>query len=286
MDGRKRTMPPVRPVKRPPQTKKKSSGLTHNPILIIAIVLILVIGLVTALIVKYKPHELIYNSYVQILEKTSRSLGFVINNVEVHGNQRTKKVDIIASLAIQPKAPLYTLDLSDLAQRLQKLTWIKQALIQRQWPDTLKITIQERSPFALWQTNNKLQLVDREGIIIPTDKVQDFYSLPHIIGQDAPANCAQLLVLMAKHPRLQSHITAHVYVDKRRWDLIYKRSVRIKLPAEDIEPALEHLEKLEEKGHIHKDNVVSIDVRVPQRTYFELSPKALSQQMKTVEPKR
>lgn len=273
-------MPPIKPVKRTSSIKKSASSSRANNLIGVAIFLIALVGVLATVVVRYRPHEVLSLGAYRIMGTLASRLGLVLKTIEIQGNSRVKKVEILATLGLSPDTPLHDIDPNLVTKKLHNIVWIKESWVRRSWPQTLSITIVERQPFALWQINKNIHLVDKEGVVIPTPMIQEFYKLPHIIGVDAPQNAAALLSTLCKYPTLQEHITAHIFMDKRRWDFIYKKKIRIKLPAENLEAALEHLEKLEKKGHIHNDNVISIDVRIPNRTYFELSPKALTQQMK------
>ena len=59
--------------------------------------------------------------------------------------------------------------------------------MSRRLPDTLVIDIVERTPAALWQDEQRLALIDAEGVVldrVPVDKMPD---LPLLIGPGANA---------------------------------------------------------------------------------------------------
>jgi len=71
-------------------------------------------------------------------------------------------------------------------QRIARLGWVRSATVTRLLPDTIRIEIAEREPFALWQRGGELSLIDAEGRPITDEGVQDFAHLPFIVGFGAP----------------------------------------------------------------------------------------------------
>jgi len=62
----------------------------------------------------------------------------------------------------------FSLNISQLKARLEKLTWIESVAIRRLWPDVLQITAREQQPVAIWNGN---RVINRYGEIFdPEDQ--------------------------------------------------------------------------------------------------------------------
>ena len=86
--------------------------------------------------------------------------------------------------------------------RLEQVSWVKDALVERRLPDTLYVNIQERSPLALWQRQGKLSVVDAEGVVLTDKNLDRFRALPIIVGDEAPHCVSELVVLIQAEPAL------------------------------------------------------------------------------------
>lgn len=75
----------------------------------------------------------------------------------------------------------FNLPLPEMHERLEGLGWIETVNVRRHWPDTVKITITERQPIAVW---NDKKLVGGEGIVFEGVDKFDLNSLPHIYGPE------------------------------------------------------------------------------------------------------
>nr|WP_113864972.1 cell division protein FtsQ [Brenneria salicis]NMN90599.1 cell division protein FtsQ [Brenneria salicis ATCC 15712 = DSM 30166]RBP66907.1 cell division protein FtsQ [Brenneria salicis ATCC 15712 = DSM 30166]RLM32118.1 cell division protein FtsQ [Brenneria salicis ATCC 15712 = DSM 30166] len=75
-----------------------------------------------------------------------------------------------AILALGSPGTFMTQDVNVIQQQIERLSWIKQASVRKQWPDELKIHLVEYVPVARW---NDLLMVDAEGnsFSVPTERI-------------------------------------------------------------------------------------------------------------------
>ncbi|WP_409308174.1 cell division protein FtsQ [Pectobacterium sp. B1J-3] len=75
-----------------------------------------------------------------------------------------------AILALGAPGTFMTQDVNVIQQQIERLPWIKQASVRKQWPDELKIHLVEYVPVARW---NDLLMVDAEGnaFSVPAERV-------------------------------------------------------------------------------------------------------------------
>lgn len=269
-------------LKRKPKPHVKTKPTSHK-LSIASVIVILCIGVMGILVVKYKPHERLFNLATQAVHSISKRLDLTTKKIIVEGIQYLNEQDVLLAAQIPLNTPLYKVDISIVFQRLSKLSWVKTVSVQRRWPQTIFIKITERTPMALWQFHKKLYLVDTDGQVITNINLQKFHFLPHVMGAKAPQNATNILRLLNTYPELSQRVTSRIFIDERRWDLILDKKIRVRLPEKQAEKALAHLESMRKKGHINSESVVSIDLRIEDRTYFELTPEALAKQLKAGE---
>lgn len=61
---------------------------------------------------------------------------------------------------------LFALDISQLRKSIELLPWVKEAIVQRTFPDKLIIHVKERLPIAFVRTEQGTSLVDEDGILL------------------------------------------------------------------------------------------------------------------------
>lgn len=201
--------------------------------------------------------------------------GFSIQDVTVTGRMRARKDDLLAAVGTERGDPIFGFDTEAARQRIERLDWVGSATVTRLLPDTIRIEVEERQPFALWQRGGELSIVDAEGRPITDEGVQDFAHLPFIVGFGAPRAAPELLTTMQKErPELLQRVRAFVRVSDRRWNLRLENGVDVKLPETGIEKALADLAAYDTKYRILSRDIVAVDLRLPDRVSVELTEDA------------
>ena len=171
--------------------------------------------------------------------------------------------------------PIFGFDTEAARQRVERLDWVETATVTRLLPDTIRIEVTEREPFALWQRGGLLSVIDAQGRPITDENVQEFAHLPFIVGFGAPREAPALLTTMqAEQPQLLQRVRAFVRVSGRRWNLRLENGVDVKLPESGVEKALADLVAHDARHRILSRDIVAVDLRLPDRVSVELAPGA------------
>lgn len=99
---------------------------------------------------------------------------FNLQQVEVTGNVRLSRAEVVEASEAVAGINLLTVDLAAIAERLQRHPWIRTASVYRRFPGSLIIEIEERIPRAILAAD-KLYYVDEQGELftrlLPGDSV-------------------------------------------------------------------------------------------------------------------
>ncbi len=203
--------------------------------------------------------------------------GLSIQDVRVFGRSQTRKDELLAAVGVERGDPIFAFDTELARQRIERLGWVETATVTRLLPDTIRIEISEREPFALWQRGGELSLIDASGRPITDEGVQDFAHLPFIVGFGAPRAAPELLTLMRdEQPQLLSRVRAFVRVSDRRWNLRLENGVDVKLPETGVANALDMLAMHDSKHRILSRDIAAVDLRLPDRVTVELTESAMT----------
>jgi len=132
-------------------------------------------------------------------------------------------------------------------------------------PGTIRVRISERQPYAIWQYEGVLRLIDRTGTEILRHDVSAYDGLPLIVGQGAPQHAAMLMDVLRQEPALWSRVRAIIRVGDRRWDLQFANGIEVMLPELDVEQAWLLLAELEATHAILSRDIALLDMRLPDR---------------------
>lgn len=110
---------------------------------------------------------------------------YPIQNIKVVGT--LKNVDqAVLKAALSPYMAdnFFTVDLNEMKETAESLTWIDYADTKKEWPNTVIVYLQERVPVANWGKNEFLSV---KGEIFSAEHVQPDVNLPTFIGKPEQA---------------------------------------------------------------------------------------------------
>ena len=195
-------------------------------------------------------------------------LGFGIDDIQITGHRETSDLAVLEQL--ETGGSLITFDLAAAQERVEKLPWVASVTLRKFYPDALTVHIEERTPFALWQQDGQVRVIDDTGTEIVPLEDSRFAKLPFMVGQGANEKAAEFFVEILAEPEIVAQLRAAVFVAGRRWDLHLDNGVTVKLPEKNVREALAQLVKLESERQLLARDVVVVDLRLPDRITVRL----------------
>ena len=156
--------------------------------------------------------------------------GLRITDVVIEGRANTPEPLLRAALGVSIGDPILGFSVEMARQRIETLSWVEHATVERRLPGTVVVVLQERRPFAIWQNQGKFVLIDRTGQVVANQNVAEFRQLPLVVGPGAPAAAATLIDALTDRPDLQKRVVAAVRVGERRWNLRLNNGADVMLP--------------------------------------------------------
>lgn len=200
--------------------------------------------------------------------------GLRIARVTVTGRDRAGSGDILAALGAVRGQSILAFDCVAARERLIAMPWIADAEVRRVFPGDIQVDITERKPFAVWQNEGTLTLVDKTGFPIMPVSARDLTRYPHVVGAGAAENAAALMTALKAFPDIESRVRAAVRVGDRRWDLQLANGIAIELPEEGVEGALQEVTRLDREMNVLSSDIKAIDMRFKDRWILKVPPGA------------
>lgn len=197
----------------------------------------------------------------------SADAGFQVADITVSGRRRTPAEQLVSALGAHYGDPILGVDIAAARARVEALPSVRAAAVERRLPGAIHLSIVEREPVALWQTDGRFVLVDRDGHRIP-GAIEGFEDLPLVVGDGAPARTDELFALLATEPELAARVKAAIRVGNRRWNVKLddvEKGLEARLPELDTEAAWHRLAELEKTRALSGKQITLIDLRVPDR---------------------
>ena len=197
--------------------------------------------------------------------------GFRIEQVDVVGRDQTDPKALLAAAGLKRGDPILAFSPEAARQRIESLSWVASAAVERRLPDTVAITIVERKPIALWQHNEKITLIDSAGANLGPVAIEAAPALPLIVGGDAAPHASALLGLLAEHPEIAQRVQASNWIGSRRWDLKLDNGIEVRLPEDGVAEALQQLADAEASSRILERDVAVVDLRLTGKMIVRLA---------------
>lgn len=91
-----------------------------------------------------------------------------VKSVEVEGTSYLTKQEVERVADVQTGTPLARLDLDAVEDRVAELPAVASVDVERDWPDGVRIVVQERTAIAVVKQDHKLHGMDAEGVLYRT----------------------------------------------------------------------------------------------------------------------
>ena len=218
----------------------------------------------------------LFEAVNQIKKNTATTLGLTINEVLVTGRNEISRSELIAVLKIRRGDPILGFDPHAARERLLSIGWVADADVQRRLPNTIYVRITEQKPAAIWQHNGKFKLIARNGKVISKKISTQHRALKVLVGEDAPTYAAELIKMLETEHDLMKQVTHATRVGSRRWNLLLKQGINVRLPAENAETAWRYLATLQRDHRILQQEIRAVDLRVPNRLTVQVLQKHTS----------
>ena len=223
------------------------------------------VGLITTAGLAYAERDRVITE----LHHLGAEAGLKLRHIHLRGRSHISKDSLLAALDLQLDAPIFSINLQDLHNRVSQIGWVKNVIIERRLPSTIHVVLDERVPVALLQNDTHHQLIDATGAIIDGADPRDFTHLKVVTGDNAAANAAPILAALRTEPELYSEIWAISFRSKRRWDVFLKNGLEIRLPESDPILAWSRLALIEREKAITRRDLAVIDLRIPKQLIVE-----------------
>jgi cell division protein FtsQ len=201
---------------------------------------------------------------------------FMVNLMSIDGASPELADAVRAKLALKLPQSALELDLDAIRISAENLDAVARAVVRFGAGNVLQITISEREPAFVWRTSAGLMLLDGTGHrIAALAERADRADLPLIAGEGAEQSIPEAKALLQAASPMANRIRGLVRIGTRRWDLVLDRDQRILLPANNPVAAIEGLIALNTAENILARDLLSVDLRNPQRPVLRLAPAAL-----------
>jgi cell division protein FtsQ len=203
---------------------------------------------------------------------------FMVRMMAVEGATGGTEADIREVAQLDFPISTFDLDLDALRRSVEDLPAVAEAAARIRQKGVLEVSIIERAPVALWRTRDGIDVLDIEGIAISAVQTRaDRPDLPVIAGYGADRHVAEAVRLINIMAPMKDRLRGLVRVGERRWDVILSPDLRIMLPQDRPDFALERVIALHEAQDVLNRDLAAVDMRIAARPTLRMNAHALDQ---------
>jgi cell division protein FtsQ len=126
---------------------------------------------------------------VALVQWTARQSLFAIGGISVVGDvAHHNDVTLRANLGGKIKGTFFTVDLDATKASFEAIPWVRKAVVRREFPNRLRVVLQEQQAVAYWGDDSELRLLNNFGEVFEANVGEvDRDDLPHLNGPEEQA---------------------------------------------------------------------------------------------------
>jgi cell division protein FtsQ len=187
--------------------------------------------------------------------------GFAVSEISITGQLLTSEQDIILALGLGPTISTVNFDAEAARGQIEELPAVTSATIRKIYPGRIIVEIVEREPVARWRVDGVTHLIDARGAPIGSASPA-FDELPLVLGEGAADDALVMIRNLERFEMASAGLVAISRIADRRWDLIFKSGLRVRLPELGVAQALTQLSEWQEEHLLLDRDLDIIDMRV------------------------
>ncbi len=208
------------------------------------------------------------------LAELGRGPGLSVQEIRIEGREFAPREALLTAIGITPGEAMLDFHPHAAKQRLEQIAWVETAQVERRLPGTIIVRITERRAFAVWQRDGRFSVIDREGRVMATERLEAFGPLPLVVGVGADRVAAPMIDLLRSAPEIADRVQAIIRVSERRWNLRLQNGADILLPEGHEEAAITRLAELQARDRLLDRPLAALDMRLPDRLVVRMQGPA------------
>ncbi len=114
---------------------------------------------------------------------------FAVQRIVIEGDaQHNSALTIRANVIPKLKGNFFSMDLTQAQRAFEQVPWVRRAVVKRDFPNRLRVHIEEHVPVAMFGSDTESRIVNAQGEVFVANAADILTNLPRLIGADSQAS--------------------------------------------------------------------------------------------------
>ena len=211
-----------------------------------------------------------YKYTYTVIDSFSKNYNYLFNTVEVEGLNNLSSSQIEKYFIEHYDKSIFLIPLKNISYEIKMNKWIKSVSLKSNFKNKITVTIEEARPLGVYFNGTNYLLIDDFGEVIDFVDAKNTFQYIKFFGENSKVNMVDLITSIPLS--LKSTIKEVEFINKRRWNIILKNKIKIKLPEKGIKKALlQFIEIYDSISPQDKSIINSFDLRIPKKAIIKFS---------------
>jgi cell division protein FtsQ len=140
---------------------------------------------------------------------------FEVQKLSVSGARRIPETEVIAKAGFEAGTNIFRINLEEMRSRVEELSWVRHAAVQRILPDQIVIRVVEREPIGLTRIKGEIYQFDIDGEILDPDPASgsSFPILDGLRAGDREANGRKVQIYRSVMEELDQTSLSEIHIN-------------------------------------------------------------------------
>ena len=155
---------------------------------------------------------------------------------------------------------IFSLNSNEIDKKLSEFNIISEYKIKREYPSSIKVELKQTTILAYFFDNNQKTYLGENGKRIKRN-IFPKKNLPLIVGQVDIKNFINLKKKLDKNGFLLNEFDKFFFFKSKRWDLLYKGKIIVKLPIDNLDNSLIILKDIIENTNVNNYKIIDLRLK-------------------------
>ena len=173
---------------------------------------------------------------------------FALKGITVKGDvEHNNEVTLRANVVTKFTGNFFTADLGRVRSAFESVPWVRLASVQREFPNRLRVTLQEHKPVAYWGDDGEQRMVNSYGEVFEANVSDlDDDKMPRLSGPDSQSQqvLAMYLALAPAFKSMSLTVDSLVLTDRGSWRAKLTHGAVIELGRGGVEDVMVRVKRI------------------------------------------